>query len=119
MVKRTYRFRLYPNREQEQALARQFGACRFVFNHFLRARIDYYAAHKESDGRKGLTYHDTALMLTQLKRQPEYAWLNDTNAQALQQSLRDLDVACNNFFNQRSQFPRFKRKRGRQSSRVP
>jgi len=58
IVKRAYRFRLYPNKEQEQVLARQFGACRFVYNHFLRARIDYYLAHKDSKGKKGLNYHD-------------------------------------------------------------
>jgi transposase len=49
-----YKFRLYPN--QEQALARQFGACRFVYNHFLRACIDYYAANKGGNGKKGPNY---------------------------------------------------------------
>ena len=113
-----YRFRIYPNKEQEQALARQFGACRFVFNFFLRARMDYYAAHK-NDRKKGLNYNDTAGMLTALKRQPEYAWLNEANSQSLQSSLKHLDVAYNNFYNKRAKFPRFKNKRGKQSMTVP
>ncbi len=119
IVKRAYRFRLYPNKEQEQVLARQFGACRFVYNHFLRARIDYYLAHKDSKGKKGLNYHDTARMLTELKQQPGYEWLREANAQALQQTLRDLDTAYANFFRKQARFPRFKRKKRRQSFRVP
>ena len=119
IVNRAYRFRLYPNREQEQALSRQFGSSRFVYNNFLRARVDYYLTHKDSDGKKGLNYHDTARMLTELKRQAEYKWLSEANAQALQQTLIDLDTAYTNFFRKRAKFPRFKRKRGRQSFRVP
>jgi len=118
-INRAYRFRIYPNRGQQAALTKQFGASRFVYNHFLRARIDYYAAHSNDKGKKGLTYHDTAAILTQLKREPEYAWLQEANAQALQQALRNLDSAYNNFFNKRARFPCFKSKRARQSFRVP
>ena len=118
IVQRAYRYRLYPNQEQRIALEKQFGCCRFVYNRFLRERIDYYAEHKE-DEKKGLTYHDTALALTALKAQPDYLWLQEVNAQALQQALRDLDTAYSNFFNKRAQFPKFKRKGDKQSFRVP
>jgi putative transposase len=33
-----------------------------------------------------------------LKKEPEYAWLKEADSQALQQSLRDLDTAYQNFF---------------------
>ena len=79
-----FKFRIYPTRTQGQELAKQFGACRFVYNFFLRQRIDYYAAHK-SEKKQGLNYHDTALILTQLKKQSEYAWLREANSQSLQQ----------------------------------
>jgi len=119
IVNRSYRYRIYPNRVQREAFAKQFGCCRFVYNYFLRQRIDYYAVHKVGEGKKSLTYVDTSALLTQLKRPPEYIWLNEGNAQALQQSLRDLDKAYNNFFNKRAQFPKFKKKSNRQSFRVP
>jgi putative transposase len=123
-VMKTYKFRIYPDADQQAWLARQFGACRFVYNHFLRTRIDYYAEHKDNAEaelrtKKGLTYHDTALMLTQLKKQEGYTWLREANSQALQHALRDLDTAYNNFFNKRAQFPRFKSKRGPQAFHVP
>jgi putative transposase len=113
-IQSAYKFRLYPNKEQEDKLAGQFGATRFVYNHFLRQRIDHYA-----ETGQGLTYHDTAVALTELKKQAEYTWLNDADSQALQQSLRDLDVAYNNFFNKRGAFPKFKTKDDKQFFRVP
>lgn len=118
-IETTYKFRLYPNKEQETALSRQFGACRFVYNRFLRERIDYHAAHKDSDGKKGLTFVDTCRMLTELKKDPELAWLREPNAQSLQQSLGDLDRAYNAFFNRNAKFPRFKSRRSRQAFRIP
>lgn len=118
-INRAYKYRIYPNKAQQDALAQQFGAARFVYNYFLRARIDHYAAYKDGAGKKGLTYFDTTAQLTTLKKEPEYTWLRDANSQALQQSLGDLDKAYNNFFNKRAQFPHFKSKRARQSFRVP
>ena len=111
---KAFRFRLYPNKEQQEQLACQFGACRFVWNHYLRQRIDYYAETGE-----GLNYYDNSRDLTQLKRNPDYTWLREANAQSLQQSLQDLAVAYTNFFAKRARFPRFKRKKAHQSFRVP
>jgi putative transposase len=97
VIHKAFKFRLYPNVEQQQSLVRQFGACRFVFNHFLRQRIDFYAAHK-GEKKQGLNYGDTAKMLTELKQQPAFEWLKESNSQSLQQALRHLDTAFLNFF---------------------
>ena len=113
-VKRATKYRIYPNEGQKEKLSQHFGSNRFVWNHFLRERIDYYAVHG-----KGLTYHDNAKELTNLKRDSQYEWLKEVTAQTLQQTLRDLDTAYNNFFNKRAKFPRFKAKTHAQSFRVP
>lgn len=114
LIKRAYKYRIYPNTEQQERLAYQFGASRFTYNYFLRQRIDHYASTGE-----GLTYHATALMLTELKRQIEFEWLDEAHSQILQQALRDLDTAYSNFFNKHAQFPVFKKKHGKQSCRFP
>ncbi len=44
---KTFKFRLYPNAEQRDWMARQFGACRSIYNHFIQVRIDNYALHKD------------------------------------------------------------------------
>jgi putative transposase len=110
--RKSYKFRLYPTAEQKYLLAKQFGSVRFVFNYFLDLRIKTY----EETG-KGLTYNQTASMLTELKK--EVTWLKEPHSQTLQASLGDLDAAYANFFAGRTSFPKFKSKRGKQSFRYP
>ena len=35
-----YKFRIYPNKTQENLINRTLGCARFVFNHFLAVRLD-------------------------------------------------------------------------------
>ena len=44
----SYKFRLYPTEEQERFFKRNFGCCRYVYNHFLKERIDAYAKTRET-----------------------------------------------------------------------
>ena len=39
---KSYKFRLYPNKEQEILLQKTFGCVRFVYNQCLAYRIDKY-----------------------------------------------------------------------------
>lgn len=110
-VKRAYRFRFYPTPEQEQILARTFGCARFAYNHMLRLRTD--AWFKE---QKRVGYHDTSALLTELKKTPEHAWLNEVSSVPVQQALRHLQTAFANFFAKRAGYPTFKRKDGPQSA---
>jgi len=117
-IYQAFKFRLYPNSDQRQALACQFGCSRFVYNTFLQQLMDFYAAHK-GEKKQCLNYHDTALRLTAMKRQPEYAWLREVNSQSLQVALRNLDAAYQNFFAGRGEYPKFKSRRSWQSFGVP
>ena len=110
-IKRAYRFRFYPTPEQETLLAQTFGCVRFVYNHMLRLRSEAWEHRQERMG-----YHDTSAALTLLKKQPEYAWLNDVSSVPLQQALRHLQTAFGNFFAKRGRYPQFKRKGGHQSA---
>ena len=110
-VKRAYRFRFYPTTEQEMILAKTFGCARFAYNYMLRLRTD--AWFKE---QKRVGYHETSALLTKLKKTPEYAWLNEVSSVPVQQALRHLQTAFNNFFAKRAAYPTFKRKDGPQSA---
>ena len=105
----SYKFRIYPNKEQMNMIDNICGCTRFVYNHYLAKKIELY---KES--KKTLSYYDCANDLTKLKK--ELTWLYDADAVALQQSLRNLDKAYKNFFNgikkgQKVGYPKFKSKR--------
>ena len=110
-IKRAYRFRLYPTPEQEQVLARTFGCARFAYNHMLRLRTDAWFSRQERIG-----YHETSAALTQLKKDPEFAWLNEVSSVPVQQALRHLQSAFANFFAKRAKYPTSKRKDGPQSA---
>ena len=58
-------------------------------------------------------------IFTEWKAQPETLWLKQTHSQPLQQTLKDLERAYVNFFEQRADFPRFKKKGVSDSFRYP
>lgn len=72
------------------------------------------AAWLERQERVG--YHETSAALTALKKQPEFAWLNEVSSVPVQQALRHLQTAFANFFGKRAKYPTFKSKRDKQSA---
>ncbi|SFA52632.1 putative transposase [Anoxybacillus pushchinoensis] len=104
LVNKAYKFRIYPNKEQEILIAKTFGCSRFVFNYFLAKWED---AYKKTG--KGLTYDACSSQLTQLKK--EFTWLKEVDSIALQSSLKRLDDAYDRFFKKQNDKPRFKSKK--------
>jgi putative transposase len=113
-VNKTYKFRIYPNAEQEQNLAKHFGCVRYVYNHFLNERKEQYLEDKKSDN-----YYAQAASLTKLKKEKETEWLKEVNSQTLQFALKSLDSAYTNFFRGNAKFPRFKSRKNKNSFTVP
>lgn len=93
IVQKAFKFRLYPTEEQQIELSKQFGHARFVYNRYLDIRKTVFLETGES-----LNYVACANDLTNLKRFPEFEWLQEADSQVLQQSLKDLDKAFERFF---------------------
>ena len=106
-----FKFRIYPNKTQQELINKTLGCCRFVYNHFLAIRGDEWTANNNS-----VTYSQTSAMLTDLKRYEEYSWLKEVDSMALQESLKNLDTAYQNFFKHQSRYPRFKSKHNHSQS---
>jgi putative transposase len=113
-IHKTYRFALFPTKEQEVLLSKHFGCVRYVFNHFLNERKVQYQDSKKSDN-----YYKQAATLTLLKKKEETVWLKEVNSQTLQFALRCLDTAYLNFFRGNARFPRFKSRKDKNSFTVP
>lgn len=111
MIKRAYKYRFYPTNEQAELLAQTFGCVRFVYNSILRWRIDAFYQRKEKIG-----YVGASARLTEIKKDPELAFLSDVSCVPLQQCLRHQQTAFKNFFEGRAKYPKFKSKRHRQSA---
>lgn len=106
IVLKCYQYRIYPTPEQEERF-RQFSGCRrVVWNWALARRIEHY---KQTG--KSLSFEDQCKELTLLKQQQEYDYLQEADSQALQQVLRDLNQAFQNFFNNPKHFGFPKRRR--------
>ncbi len=109
---KAYKFRLYPDEEQQLLLEKHIGSCRFVWNHFLDSRNKRYV-----ETGKGMSYKDASVLLPALKEERE--WLNEVNSQSLQQELMHLDSAFHGFFRKISGYPAFRKKRNGGSFTVP
>ena len=112
LVQKSYQYELIPNGEQVRKLKQFCGCCRFVFNKGLEEVKKYY----DTTGHF-LNYIQLAAFLPKWKQDAD--WLKECNAQALQQSMKNLSRALMNFSAGRANFPRFKAKGKKDSCRFP
>ena len=95
-----YRFRIYPNKIQQELFAKTFGCVRFVYNRMLAEKKECY----EKTGKN--------LKVTPAKYKAEFPWLKEVDSLALCNAQLHLQTAYKNFFRDPSfGFPKFKSKK--------
>ena len=102
---KAYKYRIYPNKEQQKYFVKTFGCTRFIYNKMLGDRIEYYKKTGEM------------LNNTPAQYKKEFPWLKEVDSLALANAQMNLDKAYKNFFRDKSVgFPKFKsKKRNRHS----
>ena len=88
----TYKFRIYPNKEQEITLNKTFGCCRFLWNQMLNERNKVYERFKADNE----TLHSYSYN-TEKQYKQEFSFLEEPDAKALQNVTRNLFAAFQNF----------------------
>jgi putative transposase len=111
---KAYKYELLPTAEQSNRINQIAGSCRFVYNIALETKIYAYQSKKKS-----ISCFELIKQLTELKKDEKTKWLNDAPAQSLQQAISNLDTAFSNFFRGKANFPKFKKKKHKQSFRIP
>lgn len=106
-MQRAFRYRFYPTPEQESLLRRTIGCCRLAYNKALAARTEGFFQRGER-----ISYAQTDRMLTAWKKEESLHFLNEVSSVPLQQALRHLQTAFGNFWDKRTGYPTFKKKRG-------
>ncbi|EOX18484.1 transposase [Enterococcus cecorum] len=102
---KSYKFRIYPTKEQEIFFAKTFGCVRKVYNLMLDDRKKAYEEVK-NDSSKKMTFPTPA------KYKKEFPFLKEVDSLALANAQLHLDKAYKNFFRDKSVgFPRFKSKK--------
>lgn len=97
---KAYKYRLYPNKEQEKYFAKCFGCVRFIYNRMLSDKIEYYKETKQK------------LNNTPAQYKKEFEWLKEVDSLALANAQLNLQTAYNNFFSRPEVgFPKFKSKK--------
>lgn len=96
-------YRLYPTPDQAAALGRWVGAVRFIYNLALEQRRDWYRP-----GRR-FNFASQCREVTALRAEAD--WLRDAPVHPLQQAIKDLDRAYQNWWAGRALAPT-PRKRG-------
>lgn len=114
-MKKAYKYRLNPNKQQRELLERYFGCTRYVYNWALGRKKEAYENDKTS-----LSYEDLCKELTQLKKEEDKEWLAEAPAQQLQQAIRNMSAAYQRFFREKKGYPKFKSKKfSKQSLNYP
>lgn len=108
---KAYKYRIYPTAEQRAKIDATIGCCRLVYN--LALEIKIYAYQTQGISLSGYTLEKD---LVELKN--EFYWFKQVDSQALQASVKMVDISFKNFFNG-SGYPKFKNKLGKQSFVCP
>jgi len=106
-LNKAYKFRIYPNAEQQVVFAKTFGCVRFIYNRMLADKIRHYEETKEKLNNTPAGYKS------------EFEWLKEVDSLALANAQMNLQKAYNNFFRDtKVGFPKFKSKKGNRHSYI-
>ena len=70
-MNKSFKYRLYPNKEQEIIFQKTFGCCRFIYNKMLADKIEFYNETGEILKNTPAQYKD------------EFEWLKEVDSLAL------------------------------------
>jgi len=110
LVRKAFRFRLYPDANQESLALRTAGCRRLVYNLCHEQRSTWGRSH-------GLSSIDQINELPALKE--AYPFLKEVPSHCLQQAVRDLNDGFKRFFKGQNDHPTYATRRGGDSFRFP
>lgn len=108
-MEKCFKYRIYPNKSQQELIQKTFGCVRYVYNYYLDKKIKLYR-----EENKLLSCNDCSKDLTNLKS--KLTWLKEPDKCALQNSLKDLTGAYVKFFKEQTGYPKFKTKKDNHKS---
>lgn len=112
IMNKSYKYRIYPNKEQQTLINKTFGCVRFVYNQMLAERKSIYEKYK--DNKEELKNQK---LPTPAKYKTEFEWLKEVDSYALCNAQMNLQTAYSNFFRDKKiGFPKFKSKKNDRKS---
>ena len=96
MATKNYKFRVYPNSEQQELFFKTVGCRRLIWNMFLNLHEEDYKLNGSS-----LSQYDAVKLLSKLKKCEDYEFLKDVDSSALRIAIEDLYASYNLFYKSR------------------
>ena len=103
MIRKAYKYRIYPNTEQKVFFAKCFGCVRFFYNKSLTDMNEIYKSTGKFKNITPASYKE------------DYSFLKEADSMALCNAQLNRNSAFKAFFSHRSGFPKYKSKRNNQS----
>ena len=103
MIRKAYKYRIYPNTEQKIFFAKCFGCVRFFYNKSLSDMNEIYKSTGKFKNITPASYKE------------DYSFLKEVDAFALCNAQLNRNTAFKAFFNHKTAFPKYKSKRNDQS----
>ena len=103
MIRKAYKYRIYPNSMQKEYFARVFGCVRFFYNKSLSDMCEIYKSTGKNEN------------ITPARYKSDYPFLKDVDSLALCNAQLARNRAFKSFYKKQSGFPKYKSKRNNQS----
>ena len=103
MIRKAYKYRIYPNNEQKEFFAKCFGCVRFFYNNSLSDMNEIYKSTGKFKNITPASYKE------------DYSFLKEVDSLALANAQLNRNTAFKSFFNHKTAFPKYKSKRNDQS----
>ena len=103
MIRKAYKYRIYPNAEQKVFFAKCFGCVRFFYNKSLTDMNEIYKSTGKFKNITPASYKE------------DYSFLKEVDSLALSNAQLNRNAAFKSFFSHKTAFPKYKSKRNDQS----
>lgn len=111
MINKAYKFRVYPNKEQQEFIHKTFGCSRFIYNYYLEDKRQEYEQTKHSK-----TAYECIKDIPSLYEERPY--LKEVDSMSLRCAIFDLDDSFKGFYKGIKNYPKFKSKYEKNSYRT-
>ena len=107
---KSYKYRMYPNKQQEELIQKTFGCVRFVYNQCLAYKINKYKTEKVNLSKIDCNNYKNRVL------KMKYEWLKEVDKFALDNAIINMDNAYQKFFKEHTEYPKFKSKHNNKKS---
>ena len=104
---KSFKTEINPTAEQKNKINRTIGTCRFVYNFYLAHNREIYER-----ANRFVSGYDFSIWLNNdyIPNNPEFAWIKEVSSKSVKQSIMNAQKAFKNFFDEKANFPKWKKK---------